>query len=123
MGKMIFGLGLRTKKITRRASQDRLKKALVFSSERLGYLFRIHNLGVSPEFYVTNVTKTDKCNGELCLDVVTSNHSGEVSESLCNQLNPSEHNTYKNGNIGNIENREIGAKGNVTNLEREVFEI
>jgi hypothetical protein len=105
-GKMIFGLGLKTKKIVKRSSEHRLKKAIVFDVERLGYLFRIYNLPVSKEFDVTNVTKNDKPLEGIGLAMVTSNGNSNRQENVCYQSNSSNQNTYTNGNIGNIKNAE-----------------
>ncbi len=109
-GKMIFGLGLKTKKIVKRSSEHRTKKAIVFDAERLGYLFQIHSLPVSADFNVTNVTKNDNSNDCKGLEVVTSNGTGNDSGSICYQSKLSNISTYENGNIGNIKNAETEAK-------------
>ena len=112
-GKMIFGLGLKTKKIVKRSSQHRTKKALIFDAERLAYLFRIYNLPVSEEFNVTNVTKTDNPSKNNDLTMVTSSSPSNGNGTVCYQPNSSKESTYKNGNIGNIKNAEIGANSKV----------
>jgi len=123
-GKMIFGLGLKTKKIVKRNSDHRLKKAIVFNAERLGYLFRIYNLPVSKEFNVTNVTENDNYNNDIGLSAVTSGYSSDGQGSVCYQTNSSKESTYSNGNIGNIKSAEISANGNKQPvLDREEFEI
>jgi hypothetical protein len=109
-GKMVFGLGLKTKKIVKRSSEHRTKKAIVFDAERLGYLFQIHSLPVSADFNVTNVTKNDNSNDCKGLEVVTSNGTGNDSGSICYQSKLSNISTYENGNIGNIKNAETEAK-------------
>ncbi len=109
-GKMIFGLGLKTKKIVKRSSEHRLKKAIVYDAERLGYLFRIHNLPVSREFNVTNVTENDNYSNNIALSAVTSDYSGNGQGSVCYQANLSKESSYANGNIGNIKNVGIQAK-------------
>ena len=112
-GKMIFGLGLKTKKILKRDSDHRTKKALIFDAERLGYLFKIYNLPVSEDFNVTNVTKSDNSNENNGLAMVTSNGSSNENDPVCYQPNSSNKSTYENGNIGNIKNAEIEASGKV----------
>ncbi len=109
-GKMIFGLGLKTQKITKRNSEHRLKKAIIFDAERLGYLFRIYNLPVSEEFNVTNVTINDNSNNYIDLTAVTSNASSNGQAAVCYQSKVNNDNTYGNGNIGNIKNVENPAK-------------
>jgi len=109
-GKMIFGLGLKTKKIVKRSSDHRLKKAIVFDTERLGYLFRIYNLPVSREFDVTNVTKKANFNNDNDLTAVTSNGLDNKQGLVCYQPKPSKESTYGNGNIGNNKNGGTAAK-------------
>jgi hypothetical protein len=119
-GKMIFGLGLKTKKIVKRNSDHRLKKAIVYDAERLGYLFRIHNLPVSREFNVTNVTENDNYSNDTGLSAVTSGYSGNGQGSICYQANLSKESSYANGNIGNIKN--VGTQAKEIKLEiDEVF--
>jgi hypothetical protein len=109
-GKMILGLGLKTKKIVKRSSDHRLKKAIVFDAARLGYLFKIHSLPVSQEFNVTNVTKTHNSNTSSHLAVVTNSNSDKIQDSICHQPNLSKETSYKNGNIGNKHITEIATK-------------
>jgi hypothetical protein len=109
-GKMIFGLGLKTKKILKRDSEYRDKKAVIFDSERLAYLFRIYNLPVSDDFDVTNVTKTAKAMQEKKLSVVTNNGSSNKEDFSCHQPNYNNINTCKDGDIGDIKNTETPAK-------------
>jgi hypothetical protein len=109
-GKLIFGLGLKTKKIVKRSSEHRLKKAIVFDIERLGYLFRIYNLPVSQEFDVTNVTKNANSFSNSGLSVVTNNGLGNEQDLVCYQPKPSKESTYGNGNIGNNKSNGTGAK-------------
>ncbi len=119
-GKMIIGLGLKTKKIVKRSSEHRLKKAIVFDAERLGYLFRIYNLPVSQEFNVTNVTKNHNPNNDIGLSAVTSSGSSNGQGSVCYQPKLSKESTYASGNIGNIKNTEIAVK-EIKVLIDEVF--
>ncbi|HXG82562.1 MAG TPA: DUF3854 domain-containing protein [Pyrinomonadaceae bacterium] len=103
-GKMIFGLGLKTKKIVKRSSEHRLKKAIVFDIERLGYLFRIYNLPVSKEFTVTTVTKNVKSNNINGLSVVTGVDLNNGQGFTCYQSKSSKEATYTNGNSGGSKN-------------------
>lgn len=103
-GKMIIELGLFTKQILCRSSQHRRKRAIVFDYERLGYLFKIHNLPVSKEFNVTNVTKTRKTNDDKGLEVVTLNETNPEQEKVCDQAKRENKSTYESGHIGHIEN-------------------
>ncbi|MCA1639356.1 MAG: hypothetical protein LC768_13655, partial [Acidobacteria bacterium] len=109
-GKMIFGLGLQTKKILKRDSEYRDKKAIIFDSERLAYLFRIYNLPVSDDFNVTNVTNIAKPLQAKKLSVVTSNGSSNKEDFSCHQPNYNNINTCKDGDIGDIENTETPVK-------------
>lgn len=106
LGKWILGLGLKTKKILKRNSVHRQKKAIVFDAGRLTYLFTIHRLPVSQEFNVTNVTNTDKPSNSKGLTAVTSNGSSKGRDNVCHQSNLSEQSAYTNGNIGDIKNGE-----------------
>ncbi|MGI8495194.1 MAG: DUF3854 domain-containing protein [Pyrinomonadaceae bacterium] len=109
-GKMIFGLGLKTKKITSRSSEHRLKKAIVFDIERLTYLFRIYNLPVSAEFTVTTVTKNANPIDNNSLSAVTGVDLDSRQGYTCYQPKPSKETTYANGNSGNSKNGGTAAK-------------
>jgi hypothetical protein len=119
-GKMILGLGLKTKKIVKRSSEHRLKKAIVFDAARLGYLFKIHSLPVSQEFNVTNVTKTNNSNINSSLTMVTNGNSGSLQDSICHQDKLSKETGYTNGNIGNKHITEIAPKVKTAYID-EVF--
>lgn len=119
-GKMIFGLGLKTKKILKRDSDHRDKKAIIFDAERLDYLFRIYNLPVSEEFNVTNVTKNGNSNDYKPLEVVISNELSDKQGLVYHHSKLSNISTYKNGDIGDIKNTEIQPK-EIKELVEEVF--
>lgn len=107
-GKMILGLGLKTKKILKRSSDHRDKKAIVFDIARLGYLFKIHNLPVSQEFNITNVTKNDNHNNSSGLSSVTNGNSDNKGELVYHQTNLSKETVYRNGDIGDIQKPKCG---------------
>lgn len=113
-GKLIIGLGLHTKKILRRDSDHRDKKAIVFDYNRLSYLFKMYDLNSTPEFQkfnVTNVTKTDKPNADKRLGLVTLEEKNADAENQCHQTKQSNNSTYGGGDIGDIKNHQISPNG------------
>lgn len=119
-GKMILGLGLKTKKILSRQSIHRDKKAIIFDAARLGYLFKIHSLPVSQEFNVTNVTKNHNYNTSNVLSAVISDNSSEWRESVHHQTKLSKETVYGIGDIGDIQITEIAPKAKTVFVD-EVF--
>lgn len=105
-GKVLLGLGLHTKKITRRSSEHRLKKAVIFDRNTLINLFKNFKLPFPDNFNVTNVTKNDKPINNNGLTVVTLTEKSADGASQCYQSNLSNSATYGTGNIGNIKNPE-----------------
>lgn len=106
-GKLITGLGLTTKKITRRASSHRTHKAIIFNRARLSYLFASYRLPMPEGFNVTNVTNDDKPNKTQDLVMVTYNGNEGNNANVCYQPNSSNDKAYEVGNIGNKQNAEV----------------
>lgn len=102
-GKLLSGLHIKTKKILTHKSSYRQKKAIIFDYERLGYLFKIHNLPVTKEFNVTNVTELNNSNNDNDLPLVTNETVSVNSNGQRHQVKLTNNNSYENGDIGDIE--------------------